>query len=146
MRPRRDQGPTTRGLALRPLPFRSQSFGERRRVRLREFPSPFARSTVLKFFAVLISHPILRYEYYQIYCVLAALFSHFVTFRHVFCLANTLLRISVSLCVSSVTHARRRVRYVSCLIYWNVARHHRCRVPRLTLCNAGGRNHPFSLL
>lgn len=65
----------------------------------------FAQSTVLEFFAMLISRPILRYEYYQIYCVLAALFSRFAFLSS----EHSLLRISVSPCVSPATLARRRV-------------------------------------
>lgn len=107
MRPRRGQGPTTRGLAFRPLPFRGQSFGERRRRPIERVSVAFffAQSTVLEFFAMLISRPILRYEYYQIYCVLAALFSRFAFLSS----EHSLLRISVSPCVSPATLARRRV-------------------------------------
>lgn len=93
---------------FRPFPFLSQSFGERQRVRSREFLSPFPRSTILEFFAMLISRPILRYEYYQIYCVLAALFSRFAFLSS----EHYLLRISIFSCVSPATLARRRVRCV----------------------------------
>jgi len=54
--------------------------------------------------------PILRYEYYQIYCILAALFSRFAFSR----LANTLLPSSP---LSPAAFERTRVRCVSYVLY-----------------------------
>lgn len=68
-----------------------------------------AKHRTCEFFAVLISRPILRYEYYQIYCVLAALFSRFAFF----CLANTLSFVSPSPSASRLRHSHEEESVVS---------------------------------
>lgn len=84
-----------------------------------------------EFFAVLISRPILRYEYYQIYCVLAALFSRFAFF----CLANTLSFVSpyLPLRLACDTCTKKSPMYLlSHVVTGAVARRRRCRELRFS--------------